>query len=401
MRHLFVTVDYPPDLGGMARRHVELCRRLAPDEAAVSTVAAAGAAAFDRGEPYPIERQRFDASGARLLPNLVQWGAQLARRCRAEVDVLHSANLRPSGYPVLWAARRTGTPFIVYVNGGDVLHEQRKARRSRFTRGMSRRMLGEAAAVLATSAWTAERVRELAAELRLPRAPRIETIELGTDPAQFDPSNDTGALRRRLGLADRPLMLTVARLVPHKGHDVALHVLHALRARIPGLHYLVVGTGPHEPQLRALAASLGLADAVTFAGALGDADVAEAYATADVYVGLSREEGGNAVEGFGIALVEAAASGTPCVAGRAGGIPSAVRDGETGVLVPPTDADAAAAAVARILDDAAWREHLSRGARRAVESHYNWDRVAAETRALAHDVVARHAAARLVARRAG
>jgi glycosyltransferase involved in cell wall biosynthesis len=128
---------------------------------------------------------------------------------------------------------------------------------------------------------------------------------------------------------------------------------------------------------------------VTFAGALADAEVAEAYATADVYVGLSREESGNAVEGFGIALVEAAASGTPCVAGRAGGIPSAVRDGESGVLVPPTDVDAAAAAVARILDDAAWRERLSRGARHAVETHYNWDRVAADTRALAHDVVAR------------
>jgi phosphatidylinositol alpha-1,6-mannosyltransferase len=401
MRHLFVTVDYPPDLGGMARRHVELCRRLAPDHVEVSTVAAAGAAAFDPGESYAIDRQRFDASGARLLPNLVHWGAQLARRCRSGVDVIHSANLRPSGYSVLWAARRTGTPFLVYVNGGDVLHEGRKARRSRFTRGMSRRMLGEAAAVVAISAWTADRLRELVAELRLAREPRVEIIELGTDPAQFHPANDTAVLRGRLGLVDRPLMLTVARLVPHKGHDVALRVLHALRERVPGLHYLVIGTGPDERRLRELAASLGVADAVTFAGALPDREVAEAYATADVYVGLSREEGANAAEGFGIALVEAAASGTPCVAGRAGGIASAVRDGETGVLVPPTSVDAAAAAVARILDDAAWRAHLSRGARRAVETHYNWDRVAAETRTLAHDVAARHTSARLVGRGAG
>lgn len=388
MRHLFVTVDYPPDLGGMARRHVELCRRFEPDGVTVSTVAASGAADFDRAEPYGIERLLFDAAGARLLPNLLRWAGALTRRCEGGIDVLHSGNLRPSGYPVLWAARRTATPVLLYVNGGDVLHEQRKARRSRFTREMSRLMLGEAAAIVANSVWTADRTRELALELRLLREPRIEVIELGTDPRQFQPSNDTGALRRRLGLACRPLMLTVSRLVPHKGHDVALRALHALRDRIPGLHYLVVGNGMHEAKLRALAASLGVADAVTFTGALGDHDVAEAYATADVYVGLSREEGGNAVEGFGIALVEAAASGTPCVAGRAGGIPSAVRDGKTGVLVPPSDVHTAAAAIAGILEDPPWRAQLGHAARQAVEAHYNWDRVAAETRALANDVVA-------------
>lgn len=386
MKHLFVTVDYPPDSGGMSRRHVELCRRLAPDEMAVSTVDGPGAAAFDAGEAYAIARQPFDASGARLMPNLVRWARWLAPRC-TDVDMLHSGNMRPSGYPMLWAARRSATPFLLYVNGGDLLHERRKARRSRFTRGMSRRLFNDAAAIVANSAWTADLARELATELGVPDAPRIETIELGTDPVYFRPSNDTGALRARLGLVGRPLMLTVARLVPHKGHDVALRVLQRLRERIPGLHYLIIGMGPDEARLRALVAEIGVADAVTFAGAIPDADVAEAYATADVYVGLSREEGELSVEGFGIALVEAAASGTPSVAGRSGGVPSAVRVGETGVLVVPTDVDAAAREVERILIDADWRARLGQGARRAVETHYNWDRVAAETRALALSIV--------------
>jgi glycosyltransferase involved in cell wall biosynthesis len=93
-------------------------------------------------------------------------------------------------------------------------------------------------------------------------------------------------------------------------------------------------------------------------------------------------------EGFGISFVEAASSGTPSVAGNSGGVSSAVRDGETGLLVPPTDVAAAAAAIRRLLDDHALRESFARAARCAVESHYNWDRVAADTIAFVDEVCA-------------
>ena len=96
------------------------------------------------------------------------------------------------------------------------------------------------------------------------------------------------------------------------------------------------------------------------------------------------------MEGFGISFIEAGASGTPSVAGDSGGVRSAVRDGETGLVVPPEDVGAVAAALGAPLGDATRRESMGRAARAAVESHYNWERVARETRDFAERAVREH-----------
>ena len=118
---------------------------------------------------------------------------------------------------------------------------------------------------------------------------------------------------------------------------------------------------------------------MVFAGALPDDEIAEAYATATLYLGLSRIDDEVNVEGFGISFIEAAASGVPSVAGDSGGVRSAVRDGETGLVVPPTDVEAVIAAVRMLLTDTDRRTAMGVAARRAAETHYNWDRVARET----------------------
>jgi phosphatidylinositol alpha-1,6-mannosyltransferase len=183
-------------------------------------------------------------------------------------------------------------------------------------------------------------------------------------------------------------MLTAARLVPHKGQDVALQALARLATDFPSLRYVVVGDGPDGSRLERLARELGVAGRVVFAGVLSDDDLADAYATATVYVGLSRVDDRVNVEGFGISFIEAAACGVPSVAGDSGGVRSAVRDGETGLVVPPTDADEVVRALRLLLDDTAMRRRLGACGRRLVETHYNWDRVARDTVAFAHQVAA-------------
>ncbi len=383
MKHVFVTQDFGPDLGGMARRHVELCRRFAPDELIVSTVAQREADAFDSREPYTIHRQPFPFGHANRFTNQVRWAASLAADVVSGVDLVHCGNIRPCGY-VVWLARaRVRRPYVLYVNGGDLLKERDRKMRNPMKRRAARWIFGGACGVVAISAWTAELAREVMGRLGLTRRPPVRAIPLGTDPVQFAPRCDTGALRRRFSLGTRPVMLTVARLVPHKGQDVAIRALARLSTEFPALRYVVVGEGPDGPRLAGLARELGMSDRLVLAGRLSDHELADAYATSTVYVGPSRVEQAIDAEGFGLSFVEAAASGVPSVAGDSGGVRSAVRDGETGLVVPPTDADAVAGGVRTFLHDETLRRRFGACARLAVEEYFNWDRVARDTLAFA------------------
>lgn len=375
----------------MARRHVELCRRIAPppDSIIVSTVAAPQSTAFDRHEPYAIERLPFTFSHAKRFARQVEWARALSRIVRQGIDIVHLGNIRPCGYAVEIASRQTRIPYLVYVNGGDLLRERDKTANSIIKRWSAADIFARSSGIVANSRWTADVARDVMQRVGVHTPPPVAAIDLGTDPAHFSPARDTRALRQRLGIGDAPLLLTVARLVPHKGQDMTLRALASLAPQHPTLRYLLVGEGQDAARLQELADSLGVRDRAIFAGSLNDDDVAEAYATADVYVGLSRIDNGINVEGFGISFVEASASGTPSVAGDSGGVRSAVRDGETGFVVPPEDTTAAVSAIGALLSDAKLRNQMGRRGREAVEQHYNWQRVAADTRAFAEDALAR------------
>lgn len=387
--HLFATQNFLPELGGMARFHTELCRRLARDDGgvAVSTVTTPGAASFDAAEPYHISRLPFTYAQAKHPVSRLRWMRQVTRACRSEqVRVLHCGDIRPCGYAVLWAHRRTGVPYVLYVHGGDVLRELQKIR-AIGKRWSARRLFSDCAGVVAISAWTADVAADLMSRLAIARKPPIRVVELGADPVRFSPDRDRGRLRTRLALGDGPVLLTVARLVPHKGQDVAIRAVARLSQDWPALRYVLVGTGPDEPRLRQLVREVGVANHVVFAGRLNDDDTAEAYALASVYVGLSRVEGDLYVEGFGLSFLEAAASGTPSVAGDSGGVRSAVRSGETGIVVAADDPEKATQVLRQLLNDRSVLNAMGRAARRAVETHYNWDRVGQETIAFVHDAV--------------
>lgn len=387
MRHLFVTQDYAPDLGGMARRHVEICRRLAPDSVVVSTVASTDCGAFDKGEPYEIRRQPFGFSQSNRTLNRVRWAREVSALA-TECDIIHAGNIRGSGYAAWWGSRSARVPYVVYVNGGDLLREKRKAKTIAGRVG-ARPVLADASGIIATSRWVAELSADAMRMVGVRRPPPVKAFDLGTDADWFHPGADSGALRARWNVGTAPLIITVARLVPHKGQDVGIRALARLTTEFPELRYVIVGAGPDETRLRELARSLAVHDRVIFAGVLDDAELPEAYSTATVYLGASRVEQEVDVEGFGISFIEASACALPVVAGDSGGIRSAVRAGETGLVVPPTDVDAVTAAIASLLRDPHLRRTFGRAGRIAVETHYNWDRVARDTREFAREVVQR------------
>ena len=356
-----------------------------PGELRVSTGLLPGWEAADAALPSAVDRVGIPSSRLKTLPGLLRWSRRAAALARhPAARFAWCGNIRPAGYPAKWAFERTGLPYGIIVHGGDLLTIRPRIERSLLKRRTYRPLLDSAAVFVANSQWTAERCRELLRDLRLPAAAgRVRVVPLGTDAVRFRPDPAAGqAFRVRRGLPAGRWLVTVARLVPHKGIDTGIRLLAALTPQYPALHYAVVGYGAYEGGLRQLAESLGVASRVHILSDVSDSELPAAYAFGDIYLGLSRESGLDA-EGFGIALLEAAASELPVVGGASGGIADAVANGESGILVDPGDLGAAAEAVRHLLDDAVLAQQLGLAGRERVLRGFTWERVVTELRGIA------------------
>jgi len=206
--------------------------------------------------------------------------------------------------------------------------------------------------VVLTDAHRAELV-----EWRVASPDRIEVVPLGLELGRFA-SADRTASRRRLGLDDDLIALVAAgRFAPIKRLDRMLRAFARVRAEVPTAHLYLLGDGALRQDLEGLAASLGVNDAVTFAGWRDD--VPDWYAAADVVVNSSDNEG------TPLALIEAAASGRPVVATRVGGVADIVDDGRTGLLVDREDLPGFADGITRLARNAADRHRMGRAAHQA------------------------------------
>ena len=381
---LLLTFDFPPLGGGISRWMSEIARRYPPGTLTVSTGRMPGDTASDAAFPNVIDRLGIPSVRLRTLQGQVQWARRAMALNRATpFRFAWCDNIRPSAYPARALRQFGGVPYGVIVHGSDLFDIRANFRRSRFKRMVTRQLLGSAATIVANSQWTRSLLAEVLDELGLPDVvARTRVVSLGTDPLRFRPNIDTTDFRRQHNLPDGRWLVTVARLEAFKGADTVIRALPLLTAQFPDVRYAVVGDGSFRAGAEALAVSEGVADRVHFLSRLADDALPSAYAMATIYAGLSRETP-REVEGFGISLLEAQASGKPVVAGRAGGIVDAVADGETGILVDPTDVEAVASAFRSLLADSSRGEAMGRAGRSAVERHFNWDRVVSELRGIA------------------
>jgi phosphatidylinositol alpha-1,6-mannosyltransferase len=202
----------------------------------------------------------------------------------------------------------------------------------------------------------------------------------GVDIERFHPldADQRVAVRARFDLpADAPVVVSISRLVPRKGFDTLIRAAVRLRRDHPELVVAISGGGRDEGRLRRLAADSSAP--VRFLGRVPDRDLPDLYGCGDVFAMLCRNRwGGLEQEGFGIVFVEAAAAGVPQVAGDSGGAAEAVADGETGcVVAEPSDAEAAADAIGRLLGDDRRRAQMGAASRRRAEKEFSYDVLAA------------------------
>jgi phosphatidylinositol alpha-1,6-mannosyltransferase len=385
-RQMLASYDFPPMGGGIARMMGELARRYPPGTLLVTTGSHAGSEAVDADLPNRVDRVRIQSSRLRTIQGLFVWSGRartLARSFRPRF--LWCGNFKPAGYPALWVRRREGVPYGIFLHGSELLLLRERMTTSRRKSIAAKAILRHASVLVTVSSWTRRLCLEVLGELGWDAEDfDVRTVPLGTDPRQFQPGIETRGVRARYGLGEGRWLLTVARLAAHKGIDTGLQVLADLKRDYPDLRYAVVGSGIKLGQLQALAQELGVTDQVRFLTDVPDEDLPALYNCAEIYLGLSRPAE-LLIEGFGIAFSEAAACGVPAIGGQAGGIPDAVKDGETGILVDSTDPGTVGDVVRCLLEDPALGRRMGHAGRRAVERYFNWDRVTTDVRAIGEE----------------
>jgi len=167
-------------------------------------------------------------------------------------------------------------------------------------------------------------------------------------------------------------VLFVGRLVERKGVAHLIEAIARLGPAAGAPRLEIVGEGPERPGLEALAQRLGVANRVVFRGKIPADELQASYARAAVCVLPSVLDARGDTEGLGVVLLEAMNHGTPVIASRVGGIPDIVEDGVSGLLVPPGDADALAAAIRRVRDDPALARRLGEAGRRRLREQFSW-----------------------------
>lgn len=359
MKHLLVTNDFPPKIGGIQSLLWEWWRRLPPESFAVLTSPYEGSEAFDAVQPFHIERTREPV----LLPHpfMVRRIDEMAARVGADLVVLDPA------LPLGLVGPSLALPYDVVLHGAEVTVPGRLPG----ARAALARVLRHARHVVAAGGYPAAEARR-AARRDLP----ITIVPPGVDVERFVPHDAArrASTRARFGVpVDAELVLGVSRLVPRKGFDTTIRAAALLAASRPRLVVAIAGAGRDDARLRRLAAELGAP--VRFLGRVANDDLPALYASADVFAMVCRSRwGGLEQEGFGIVFLEAAACGVPQVAGRSGGAAEAVDNGRTGVVVDdPDDVPAVADAIARVLDDPEAAAAMGTAARERAVTEFSYD----------------------------
>ena len=343
---VLISLDYPPERGGVARYLGEFVRASGP---MIDVVVESD---HDLGGPgrSVIPRRMFRMQYPKWWPTV-----QICREFRDRPYLIVS-HVLPMGTAAMIAEWMGGAPYVVICHGLDVKMATRNSWKTRLFSLVCRR----ARLVIANSEATKALIQGSVSGLN----PLVLTP--GVRLAHAFKKADA---RRSLGIDENEkIVLAVARLIIRKGLDTLIRAMKSLNhahARV-----VIVGYGPEEPVLKSLATELGIN--ATFVGEPTDEDVCRWYAASDVFA-VPVREGVEDIEGYGIVFLEAALSGLPVIAGKTGGAQEAVIDGYTGFLVLPDNPEELGRKIQILLEDADLRLRFGEAGRMRAERDFRWE----------------------------
>jgi phosphatidylinositol alpha-1,6-mannosyltransferase len=363
-RHLLVTNDFPPKVGGIQNYLWELWKRLDPESFVVLTASSdPDATAFDAEQAARGIRIERVPESSLYFPT----PAALAevRRCVRQHDI--DLVLLDPALPLGLLGPRVGVPYGVILHGAEVTVPGRVLG----ARAALAHVLRGASVVISAGRYPAAEGHRAAGEITAP----VVEIPPGVDASAITilGASERRAARARLGLpVDGPLIVSLSRLVPRKGMDVLIEAAGRLAPSYPDLVVAIGGAGRELVRLRRQAGTSPVS--VSVLGRVSDEDRAALLGAADIFVMACRNRWlGLEQEGFGIVFLEAAAAGVPQIAGDSGGAAEAVIHGVTGLVVErPEDPGNVAEALRALLADPELRHRMGVAARSRAQGSFDY-----------------------------
>jgi len=365
IKSLFIVNDFPPILGGQSNYYFNLCTAFPQEELIILAPLCKGAQSFDAEHPLPIIRRAYlipifgmEKMAKILLPLFYS----LSIIKKEKIKVVHCGHVLSTGVVGLILKKLLKIPYIVYTHSADILEFQKYG----LIKNLLKSILNNASKISCNSRFTYGKLLELG----VPEA-KIQLIYPKTNFEKFNKPLRIESFQTKYSLAGKKVILSVNRLIERKGNEVMIQAMPEVLAEIPNAVYVIGGQGYYESQLRRRVKELQLESKVIFVHDLSDEDIIKLYKCCDIFVMLSRTLKEDDTEGFGVVFLEANACGKPVIGGRSGGIPEAVAEGESGLLVDPLNIKEIAEKVISLLKDSSLAIRLGTQGRKRVQDQFD------------------------------
>jgi len=361
-RVLLLTEEFPPEIGGIQSYLSQLWSNLPDESSLVIAKKEKGDKEWDEQQKYKIIRIDTKTNTFPRWKPALKKLREAVEEFKPEVIVCGKALFEGRAAYRIWKEKKI--PYVVITHAMEINTWLSHWK----TKYDLLKVLNNAARVLVVN----QKVKEILIKNGVSEKKFVKMYP-GVDDFFAEKDLDVQAIKDELGLVGNKVVVTVSRMVKRKGIDVALLAMPQIVKEVPNVSYVVIGDGPELEGLKKLAKLVGTSFKTKFLGSISREKIRKILQASDLFLLTPRDEKGN-MEGFGIVYMEAAASGLCSVGSKSGGVPEAVIDGQTGILVDENNADQTAAAVIKLLKDDDLRKKMSAEAQERALKEFVWSK---------------------------
>lgn len=363
MKTLIITLEYPPQIGGVASYTYNLAKNMSGGDVVVYAPKMEGGAAFDKKNKWKV--MRANPFFWFTWPQWVRMLAQVWNLVEKEkIQLIYAHHALPVGYIAYLLKKFRKIPYIVFFHGTD-LDLGIKNKKNKL-----KKICAEAGKIVVNSEYLKNKFQAAFEDLKK----EITVIYPCPDDIflQRTPELELKKLKSQLALEGKKVIITVARIAEGKGYPHIIRLLPKILEKVPNLVWLIVGDGPKKDEVIKSIQKNYLQNVSRFIGKIPYTELPKYYQLADLLVLLTHPDESSAEEAWGTAFVEAAASGLPVVAGRAGGVEEAVQNMVSGLVVDVYQDQSIISAISELLGDTESAKKMGQAGRERVLHEFNW-----------------------------